>query len=308
MHVGLSFRGIHGGPKSCSSTPGPDHFELRPQRRCRAFALPFLFLWVLLATGCRGGPVGNIQARLDLKEGNQSYLRGEFKEAIRHYEAALHHAPRHALAALYRAYSHVNLFRLSSDPQERKQFGNEAVKSFVQFLEIQGDEDTAPSRSRIEQFILTLYLDANESGKAVAFLEERLEKDPDDVSALQMLSNIKSDLGDIPGALALLRRRIELSPESPEAHHALAVFAWSVAFNSRLPDSLATESLIDEGIRDARKAMELRPDYVEAITYANLLYREKIKRTTDPLERQRFEGAADSLRNRAMELQSPPTS
>ena len=163
MHVGLLFRGLHGGPKNCSNTPGPDHFELQPQGRSRApFALCILLLFVLLAAGCRGGPLGNLQARLDLKEGNQSYLRGEFNEAIGHYEAALRHAPRNALAALYRAYSHVNLFRLSSDPEERKQFGNEAVKSFVQFLEIQGDEDTVPSRNRIEQFILTLYLDANE--------------------------------------------------------------------------------------------------------------------------------------------------
>ena len=310
MDVGLLFRGLHGGPKKSSNTPGPNHREPRPERRGRAHtALCVLALWVLFAAGCRGGPVGNIQARLDLKEGNQSYLRGEFKEAIRHYEAALRHAPRNALAALYRAYSHVNLFRLSADPEERKQLGSEAVKSFVHFLEIEEDGgDTVPSRNRIEQYILTLYLDANESEKAVAFLEDRLEKDPDDISALQMLSNIKSDLGDIPGALALHRRRVELNPESPEAHHALAVFAWSVAFNSRLPDSLATESLVDEGIQEARKAMELRRDYVEAITYANLLYREKLKRTEDPLARQRYESTADSLRNRAMELQSPPTS
>ena len=75
-----------------------------------------------------------------------------------------------------------------------------------------------------------------------------------------------------------------------------------MAFNSRLPDSLATDSLIDEGIQNAQEAIRLKPDYFEAITYANLLYREKAKRTQDPLLRRQYEARADSLRDRAAAL------
>jgi tetratricopeptide (TPR) repeat protein len=191
---------------------------------------------------------------------------------------------------------------MSVDPGERRALADQAVQSFLKFLEVRDNSVKAPTRDRIEQFILTLYLDADESDKALAFLEERLRRNPKDVSALQMLSNIKSDLGDIPGALELFRRRIQLDPESPDARHAFATFAWSVAFNSRLPDSLATNNLIDEGIQNAEEAIRLKPDYFEAITYANLLYREKAKRAQDPLLRQQYVTRADSLRDRAAAL------
>jgi tetratricopeptide (TPR) repeat protein len=301
-------RGGHGGPRQYSASPGHPYPKLHGRVRHRATSY-FLFPLLLILAGCSGGPFGEIQARLDLKAGNKSYIQGDFKGALRHYDEALRHAPRHALAALYRAYCNVNLFRMSVDPDERRHFADQAIQSFSKFLEVRDKNTKAPTRDRVEQFILTLYLDADESDKALAFLEERLRRNPKDVSALQMLSNIKSDLGDIPGALELFRRRIELDPESPDAHHAFAVFAWSVAFNSRLPDSLATRTLIDEGIQNAEEAIRLKPDYFEAITYGNLLYREKAKRAQDPLLRQEYESKADSLRDRAAALRpAAPTS
>jgi len=301
-------RGGHGGPAKYSATPG-HHYSKHEGRGFHRTAL-YCFAALLLFTGCSGGPLGQFQAHLDLKAGNKSYIDGDFKGALAHYDDALRHAPRHALAALYRAYCNVNLFRMSEDPDERRQFADQAVQSFLKFLEVRNKNPKSPTRDRVEQFILTLYLDADESEKAIAFLEERLKRTPDDVSALQMLSNIKSDLGDIPGALELFRRRIQLAPESPDAHYAFATFAWDVAFHSRLPDSLATNNLIDEGIQNAEEAIKLKPDYFEAITYANLLYREKAKRTLDPALRQNYVSEADSLRERAAALRpsSQPTS
>lgn len=295
-------RGGHGGPQHYSASPGPN-VSIDRGRGFRRTVLFVLGAALLVIGGCSGGPLGQFQARLELKAGNQSYIRGDFKGALRHYDEALRHAPRHAMALLYRAYTNVNLFRMSTDPEERRGFADQAVQSFLKFLAVGDAKATAPARERIEQFILTLYLDSNEPDKAVAFLEERLRRNPNDLPALQMLSNIKSDLGDIPGALELFRRRIQMAPESPEAHHSLAVFAWSVAFNSRLPDSLATQNLIDEGIQNAREAMRLKPNYFEAITYANLLYREKAKRAQDAEKRQLFESQADSLRDKAAQLQ-----
>src|SRR5262245_15185295 len=216
------FRGGHGGPEQYSVTPD-QHDSIGKGRGFHPAVTCLVAFLFLFMAGCTGGPLGEIQARLDLKAGNKSYLRGDFKEALHHYDEALRHAPRHALAALYRGYCNVNLFRVSEDPEERKQFADQAVQSFLKFLEVRDDKSTkSPTRERIEQFILTLYLDADESDKALAFLEERLRRNPNDVSALQMLSNIKSDLGDVPGALELFRRRIRMDPESPDAHHALA--------------------------------------------------------------------------------------
>jgi len=97
-------------------------------------------------------------------------------------------------------------------------------------------------------------------------------------------------------------KRIEIAPENPEAHHSLAVFAWSVSYNAREPDSLRAQAILDEGLKAAQEAMRLKPNYFEAITYANLLYREKAKHTDNSLLRREYESRADSLRNKAMKI------
>src|SRR5258706_7184062 len=124
-----------------------------------------LALWLLAGCGGGPGPVERLRARLDLKHGNLSYLRGDYKLAISNYDDALRHAPDLASAHLNRAYSFVALFRAALSPEERKQLAAQAVESFEKYLrlvEAKGASPGAgsPDRDRVEQHILTLYLDS----------------------------------------------------------------------------------------------------------------------------------------------------
>ena len=60
--------------------------------------------------------------------------------------------------------------------------------------------------------------------------------------------------------------------------------------------------LVDEGIASLKEALEIDPEYVDAMQYLNLLYREKAKLTAEEEEKRTWEREADQLALRALEL------
>ena len=54
-------------------------------------------------------------------------------------------------------------------------------------------------------------------------------------------------------------------------------------------------SIVDEGITNLQKAIQLRPDYDDAMAYLNLLYRQKADMETDPAARDNDVKLADDL-------------
>ena len=60
---------------------------------------------------------------------------------------------------------------------------------------------------------------------------------------------------------------------------------------------------IQAGIEEADKALALKPDYFEALTYKNLLLRSMALVERDPGRQQALLKQADSLRDKAQELQ-----
>ncbi len=68
-----------------------------------------------------------------------------------------------------------------------------------------------------------------------------------------------------------------------------------------MPPALSTDfsskygQIVDEGIKDLQKAIELKPDYDDAMAYLNLLYRQKADMETDPAARDNDVKLADEL-------------
>ena len=60
--------------------------------------------------------------------------------------------------------------------------------------------------------------------------------------------------------------------------------------------------MIDEGIDDLQKAIELRPDYDDAMAYLNLLLRRKADEAATPDERASLLKQADDLVEKAKEI------
>lgn len=260
------------------------------QRFCIGRGLVIVALLVLPAAGC--GVSDRLRARIDLKHGNESYLSGDYRSAIDHYDKAVDRLPTFSRAYLNKAYSQVALFRASVDFDERRVLADSAASSFLRYRELAASGhaagDDVPDAERVDQHILTLYLDTAQTDKAIALLEARLKSHPRDMAALQMLANLAVEQGDLETALRWHRHRLQIEPDQPEAYHALAVMVWRFSHGDRLPED-QRDALLDEGVRASERAIELRPDYYEALIYANLLYREKARFTDDAAQKAEFE-------------------
>jgi translation initiation factor 2B subunit (eIF-2B alpha/beta/delta family) len=61
-------------------------------------------------------------------------------------------------------------------------------------------------------------------------------------------------------------------------------------------------ALVDEGIDSLKKAIERRPDYDDAMTYLNLLYRRKADMVDSTAERDALTKQADDLLDKVKEI------
>ena len=60
--------------------------------------------------------------------------------------------------------------------------------------------------------------------------------------------------------------------------------------------------MVDDGIANLKKAIELKPDYDDAMTYLNLLYRRKADMVESTAERDQLTKQADDLLDKVKEI------
>jgi tetratricopeptide (TPR) repeat protein len=93
-----------------------------------------------------------------------------------------------------------------------------------------------------------------------------------------------------------------LDAKNPEAHYIYGVVCWEKVAKNPPADIAERMAIIEKGRAALNRAMALRTDYIEAIAYQNLLYRQQALIETDPVKQQELIAKADELRNQAMEI------
>jgi hypothetical protein len=116
-------------------------------------------------------------------------------------------------------------------------------------------------------------------------------------------------------------KHIQLSPNDPQPYYWMGVIDWQLAYHANqdmrdeynrsgkkpiketdpLPKDVAADftqkygQTVDEGVTDLNKAIELKPDYDDAMGYLSLLYRQKGDMETTPDAREADNKNADGL-------------
>jgi TonB family protein len=108
--------------------------------------------------------------------------------------------------------------------------------------------------------------------------------------------------GDFDKTIAALEAAAQLTPEDPQGYQILATYYWEKAFKDHRLLPAEQYTYIMQGIAATDRALALKPDYMEALTYKNLLLRLRANLETDPAQKQQLIAEADALRNTAIDL------
>ena len=172
--------------------------------------------------------------------------------------------------------------------------------------------------------------------QAVAEFKEVLEKDPKNLNAIDGIGSILFQMAGTPYEPKMFEEskkyhqmHITQKPEDPEPYYWIGVIDWTLSFrgnaelrkdyneknlkkqvkeNDALPASVRGDyvtkygTMIDEGIENLKKAIELRPDYDDAMAYLNLLYRRKADAVDSADQRAELLKQADDLVDKVKEV------
>ncbi len=147
-----------------------------------------------------------------------------------------------------------------------------------------------------------LYEDAGDMARALATLEAAVKAAPKDVAVYLQLAGFHNRHGDFAKTMDALTRRTGIEPGNPEAYHTMAAYYWEKAYRDTALSDAEKRDYIGLGLQAADQAIALNPDYMEALTYKNLLLRSQALLESDPAAQKRLMAEADELRNRAIDI------
>lgn len=249
-------------------------------------------LLMLPAVGCN-----KVKARIEMKQGNEYYANEEYKEALAEFQKGLENDPSATFAWRSVGLSALAMFKPGDESPANQELGRVATDAFEKYL---ADPENAGDQ-KVKDYLLSMYLNSKQFDKALAFVDQELQKDPAKAGDfMRSKINILNQAGRFEEA-AKLGMAFE-GPDAPEILYTLGVSAWDKSYNDPSYSLADREHIVDLGLAATEKALKIKPDYFEAMAYYNLLYREKAKMTTDPAARQAFLDKATEWMQKAIEL------
>jgi len=210
-------------------------------------------LALVASTGC-----AKLQARDHLNKGVQAYKNAKYEQAIDHFQQAVALDPSLINARLYLATAYAQQYIPGADSPDNNKNGEQAIDQY----------------------------------KIV------LDKDPKNINSIKGIAYLYLQMKKFDMAKQFYKKASEADPNDPEPYYSVAVIDWTQTYQPRQEaraklgmkpdDSLPGKdkkvcaemkeknwATVQEGIDNLNKALQLRPDYDDAMAYMNLMYRER---------------------------------
>jgi tetratricopeptide (TPR) repeat protein len=196
------------------------------------------------------------QDDIELQLGIQAFKQARYEEAIQHFEKATASNPQNSKAHLYLATAYAQQYIPGADIPENVQNGRHAIAQYKTVLQLE----------------------------------------PSNVNAVKGIAYLCLQMKEFEEAKTYYGRASEIDPNDPEPYYSAAVIDWTMTYEPRmkvrarlrLPPEKAligygecnevrtlNEQNVADGIDKLTKAIQLRPDYDDAMAYMNLMYRER---------------------------------
>ena len=236
-------------------------------KHIRTLTLVAAALALFSSVGC-----SKLRARDQLNKGVTAYKNAKYEEAIDHFQQSVALDPTLINAKMYLATAFAQQYIPGADTPENNKMAEQAIEQYQNVLAMNAARDQKVN-----------------SAKGIAYLYLNMKKFDD--------------------AKKFYRMAGDLDPNDPEPYYSVGVIDWTACYQPRMEERAKLglkpdENLnpknkdqkqacaelkakngpsIQEGIESLNKAIQLRPDYDDAMAYLNLMYREKADVECDDL-------------------------
>src|SRR5499426_1105382 len=263
-----------------------------PRHRLRAAAAAFLLLATIFAAGCN-----KIKSKQEVKRGNEFLKAAQYQSALSAYQEALRLDPGETKLHKHIGIAYMGMYQPGSKHPKDLEFAQKAIDNLKQYVA------AYPEDKKALEYLVSMYLNTERYDDAIDFYENNLlKKDPKDSKAMQSLAMLYFKKGDFDNGVKWLKARQTVEGNNPEVYYLIGVQAWDRSYNFPDLDPALRAKIVDEGLEALNKAVEMKPNYFEAVSYINLLYREKAKIETDPAKKQEYTDTANKYLQQALEL------
>ena len=253
-------------------------------------AIASLAALVLTATGCE-----KLRARDHLNKGVQAFKSAKYPVAVEHFQEAVKLDPDFPTARLYLATAYMTQYIPGAESEENTRNAKAANDEFLRVLE------RDPKNTHAVQALASLHYSQAQGSQA---LEAKLKK--------------------LDDAKVWYTKLAELDPNNKEAYYSLGVIAWAKWYPALMasrvklgmkpedPGPIKAKKIkeelkaqwgetIETGLKNLHRALEIDPEYDDAMAYVNLLIRERADLADSTEEYKKAVDTADNWVQKALE-------
>jgi tetratricopeptide (TPR) repeat protein len=245
-------------------------------------ALPWL-------AGCN-----KLQARVKLKEGNSLYQQEQYRQALAQFQEGLELDPEATFAWRSVGLTALALYRPGDESPQNRRYAETAIEAFEKYLQ------DYPQNEKVREYLLTTYIQAKRFDDALAYLDRNA--DPGDPAVARAKVNILTQAQRYDQAWNVAQRTA--GPEQPQMLYSIGVATWDQAYRNPDLNYEQRNHVVDVGLAALKRALEIQPEYFEAMAYYNLLFREKAKLELDGAKRLEYLEQADYWMKKAIDLRN----
>ncbi len=255
--------------------------------------------WLMLAAAAAlvgAGGCDKLKARDLLNKGVAAYRNQQYDQAVEDFKEAKDLDPSLLNARLYLATAYATQYIPGAPSDDNLRMGQQAIAEFQDVLQIDPANLTAIDGIGSMTFQMAASpFNADKLKEAESYQEKHIDIKPDDPQPYYWVGVIDWTLAY--HANAEIRAKYNSENPRKQIHDA-----------DPLPPAVRDQyaqdygPMVDDGIAKLNKAIELQPDYDDAMAYLNLLLRRKADMVTSDDERAALEKQADDLVDKVKEI------
>jgi tetratricopeptide (TPR) repeat protein len=240
-----------------------------------------------------------IQARMEIKAANEAYQKEDWSTALSHYKRARQIDPSFADLDRLVGYSEIGLYVPDDKTPKNEAHADAAIVELNRYLQKRPDDRIA------RDALINMYLNANRTTQAIDYFINYLQSHPADLEAVKSIATLYAKQGDFNKSLEWYQKITLLDSKNPESFYIFGVVCYEkVAKNMAGADPAQKMDLINRGKEALQHAIDMKPDYAEAMAYLNLLWRQQalVDALTDPVKAQADVALANSIRDKTIQI------